>query len=237
MIPQKPVTPIEKKEPQKQQQQQQRKISRKRKFNKSFISFFHLIFSFLGLSSSSSESNLTPENDDSQSRDSASIPNADISPSEPKVPHKIPIDQPTPEEEEGEIKDDDEREEENPPNQIKTEPLPPPPQPSPPVVKKITNKTSTKQNKKPGPPKKRKIEQIKSEPIQEQDDIDNSALAKRKKRYDHINYIYIIAQHIHHFILVYINFFLFLLYSAQRIFFKHQLIMIQIFNQLKHLIY
>ncbi len=46
----------------------------------------------------------------------------------------------------------------------------------------MTNKNTIKQNKKPGPPKKRKIEQIKSEPIQEQDDIDNSTLAKRKKR-------------------------------------------------------
>jgi hypothetical protein len=59
---------------------------------------------------------------------------------------------------------------------------PPPPLPPPPPVKKTTTKNTIKQNKKPGPSKKRKIEQIKSEPIQEQDDIDNSTLAKRKKR-------------------------------------------------------
>ncbi len=49
-------------------------------------------------------------------------------------------------------------------------------------MKKSTNKNMIKQNKKPGAPKKRKIEQMKTESIQEQDDIDNSTLAKRKKR-------------------------------------------------------
>ncbi len=144
--------------------------------------FFLLINEFfrLGLSSSSSESNLTPENDDSQSRDSALVPNEDISSSETKTIHKIPLDQPTLEEEEGEIQDEDEEGTENNSNQIDTEPPPPPlVQPS---IKKIKNKNIVKENKKPGPRKKRKIEQVKSEPIQEHDDIDNSTLAKRKKR-------------------------------------------------------
>jgi hypothetical protein len=141
---------------------------------------YNFIFSVLGLSSSSSESNITPENDDSQSRDSISIPNEDISSSETKMNNKTSIDQPTPEEEEdGEIKEDEEEEENN-SNQMEIEP--PPPLPPPPPVKKTTTKNTIKQNKKPGPSKKRKIEQIKSEPIQEQDDIDNSTLAKRKKR-------------------------------------------------------
>ena len=160
--------------------------------NVNLINIFFLIneFSLLGLSSSSSESNLTPENDDSQSRESISVPNEDISSSETKTINKIPVDQPTPEEEEGEIKDDDEvGERENTSNQTDTEPPPPPPPPSSiiqpqstPSIKKIRNKDIVKQNKKPGPTKKRKIEQVKSEPIQEQDDIDNSTLAKRKKR-------------------------------------------------------
>ncbi len=142
-------------------------------------------FSRLGLSSSSSESNLTPENDDSQSRDSVLVPNEDISSSETKTINKIPLDQPTLEEEEGEIQDEDEEGTENNSNPIHTEPPPPPPliQPQPtPSIKKIKNKNIVKQNKTPGPRKKRKIEQVKNEPIQEHDDIDNSTLAKRKKR-------------------------------------------------------
>ena len=142
------------------------------------INFLHL-----GLSSSSSESNITPENDDSQSRDSISNPLEDISSSEAKTTPKIPVEQPTPEEEEGEIKDDEEEdEEENKLPPIDTKPSTPPPAP----VKKSTTKNVTKQPKKLTSPKKRKIEQIKSEPIQEKDDIDNSTLAKRKKRYDNI---------------------------------------------------
>jgi hypothetical protein len=142
---------------------------------------------FLGLSSSSSESSITPENDDSHSRDSVSVPNENVSLLETKTINKTPVDPPTLEEEEGEIKDDDDEETENNSNQTDTEPPPPPPptivhlQPTPPI-KKLMNKNIVKQNKKPGPTKKRKIEQVKSEPIQEQDDIDNSTLAKRKKR-------------------------------------------------------
>lgn len=85
------------------------------------------------------------------------------------------MDQPTPEEEEGEIKDEDEVEETH-------SHLPDLEPPTPPPVKKPSNKTVNKPHKKSGAPKKRKIEQIKTEPTQEQDDLDNSTLAKRKKR-------------------------------------------------------
>ncbi|CAF0804566.1 unnamed protein product [Rotaria sordida] len=169
-LPQKPTTPIRKKEP----QHQPRKISQKR------------------LSSSSSESNITPENDDSQSRDSISIHHEDISLSDTKTNNKTSIDQPTPaEEEEGEIKDDDNEEEQNHSNQMDTEPQPRTPTPPTPTspIKKIPNKNILKQNKKPGPTKKRKMEQIKNEPIQEQDDIDTSTLAKRKKIATNLNQV------------------------------------------------
>ncbi|CAF4680554.1 unnamed protein product [Rotaria sp. Silwood1] len=171
-----PQKPIENKEPQQQQQQRSRKISQKR------------------LSSSSSDSNITPENDDSQSRDSISIPHDDISLLDIKTNNKSTIDQPTLEEEEGEIKDDDNEEEQNNSAQIEitsqpepllTRPPTPPPLISP--IKKIPNKNIVKQNKKSGSTKKRKIEQIKNEPIQEQDDIDNSTLAKRKKSATNLN--------------------------------------------------
>jgi hypothetical protein len=149
---------------------------------------FDILFSlFLGLSSSSSRSSLTNENDDSQSRDSVSVPNDDLlALSDAKTSNnKIPIDdQPILDEEEGEIKDeedDDEDDNEDNSNLVEAEPLPVP-QPISPPIKKSTTKKIPKQNKKPGPPKKRKIESIKSEPIQEQDDIDSSSLAKRKKR-------------------------------------------------------
>ncbi len=138
----------------------------------------HNFLLLLGLSSSSSESNVTPENDDSHSRDSVSIPNAELSSSGVNTNSKPSIDQATPDEEEGEIKDDDDENEENNSHHTDIEPT----TPSLPAVKKSTNKTSIKPNKKPGAPKKRKIEQIKTELIQEQDDIDNSTLAKRKKR-------------------------------------------------------
>jgi hypothetical protein len=140
----------------------------------------HNFLLLLGLSSSSSESNVTPENDDSHSRDSVSIPNAELSSSGVNTNSKPSIDQATPDEEEGEIKDDDDDDENEENNSHHTDIEPT--TPSLPAVKKSTNKTSIKPNKKPGAPKKRKIEQIKTELIQEQDDIDNSTLAKRKKR-------------------------------------------------------
>lgn len=160
VISQKPSTPVEKKEVQKANLP--RKISRKR------------------LKSSSSESDTSPSNDDSQSRDSISNTLEDISSSDSKTMTKIPIEQPTPEEEEGEIRDDDDgNDDDN--NEVheetKLRPVTPEPLPPPPTAKK-----TPKPPKKPASPKKRKIEQIiKSEPIQEHDDIDNSTLAKRKK--------------------------------------------------------
>ncbi|UJR31671.1 hypothetical protein I4U23_019152 [Adineta vaga] len=170
VIPQKSVASNEKKEP-RQQHHQSRKTSRKR------------------LSSSSSESNETPENDDSQSRDSVSMLAEDTSLSETKPVSRIPVEPSTPEEEEdGEIKDDDHDEEEikenNISNQVNTEPTP---LPSSPVIKPPStpppkkSKTIVKQPKKSGAPKKRKIDHVKSEPIQDQDEVDNSTLAKRKK--------------------------------------------------------
>ena len=124
------------------------------------------------------------ENDESHSRDSISQRPEETSLSETKLPSKPSVDQPTPEEEEGEIKDDDEHEDSK-TSQPEIEPLapaPPPPPLAPSSAKKSTNKMTNKQPKKPGAPKKRKIEQVKTEPTQEHDDLDNSTLAKRKKR-------------------------------------------------------
>ncbi|CAF4789591.1 unnamed protein product, partial [Rotaria socialis] len=118
-----------------------------------------------------------------------------------KATIKTSIEHPTLEEEEGEIKDDDnEKEEEhqhhNNSSQIESEPQPPPAIPEPPPApslppppsptKKAPNKNVAKQNKKPGAPKKRKMDQIKIEPIQD-DDIYNSTLAKRKKIATNLN--------------------------------------------------
>ena len=106
-------------------------------------------------------------------------------PYESKAPPRTPppLEEPTLEEEEGEIKDDEEVEPETHPTPMEAEPVraPSPPPPSP--VKKVTKKNLVKPNKKPGPPKKRKIDMVKSEPVQEDDDLDSSTLAKRKKRY------------------------------------------------------
>ncbi|CAF3315473.1 unnamed protein product [Rotaria socialis] len=179
-VPEKRTKPIEKKEP----KQKPRKIPQKR------LS-----------SSSSSDSNITPDNDDSQSHDSVPMPHEDTSTSDAKATIKTSIEHPTLEEEEGEIKDDDnEKEEEhqhhNNSNQIESEPQPPPAIPEPPPApslppppsptKKAPNKNVAKQNKKPGAPKKRKMDQIKIEPIQD-DDIYNSTLAKRKKIATNLN--------------------------------------------------
>ena len=79
------------------------------------------------------------------------------------------------EEEEGEIKDDGEENETN-FKRINVESS------STASIQKIKNDSNTiRENKKVGRTKKRKLDQIKTEPIQEQDDIDNSTLAKRKK--------------------------------------------------------
>ncbi|CAM4868104.1 unnamed protein product [Rotaria socialis] len=179
-VPEKRTKPIEKKEP----KQKPRKIPQKR------LS-----------SSSSSDSNITPDNDDSQSHDSVPMPHEDTSTSDAKATIKTSIEHPTLEEEEGEIKDDDnEKEEEhqhhNNSSQIESEPQPPPAIPEPPPApslppppsptKKAPNKNVAKQNKKPGAPKKRKMDQIKIEPIQD-DDIYNSTLAKRKKIATNLN--------------------------------------------------
>lgn len=155
-----------------------------------FFLFYKSNYLFLGLSSSSSVSDISPDHDDSQSRDSVSIPREDIASSDIKPNTKPTNDQQPPEEEEGEIKDDEneEEEEENRTNQIEKEPPPPSPphvpvvRPSTPPMKKTSNKTVIKANKKPRSGKKRKLEDVKIEPTQEQDDIDNSTLAKRKKR-------------------------------------------------------
>ena len=79
------------------------------------------------------------------------------------------------EEEEGEIKDDGEENETN-FKRINVESS------STASIQKIKNDSNTiRENKKVGRTKKRKLDKIKTEPIQEQDDIDNSTLAKRKK--------------------------------------------------------
>ncbi|CAF4715340.1 unnamed protein product, partial [Rotaria socialis] len=90
-VPEKRTKPIEKKEP----KQKPRKIPQKR------LS-----------SSSSSDSNITPDNDDSQSHDSVPMPHEDTSTSDAKATIKTSIEHPTLEEEEGEIKDDDNEKEE-----------------------------------------------------------------------------------------------------------------------------
>jgi hypothetical protein len=122
------------------------------------------------------------------------MPSEDISSLDTKSANKAPAEPHTPEEEEGEIKDDEEEEEETHASiQANTEPTPPPPPatvqpPATPPAKKSTTKTVVKQPKKSGLPKKRKIDQVKSEPTQEQDDVDNSTLAKRKKGYVSMEY-------------------------------------------------
>ena len=132
--------------------------------------------------SSSSRSSISSDTDESRSRDSAQAPHEDLLLPEVKTDPKTarPREPMTPDEEEGEIKDDDDN------NGTEKDPTPPPIEPlrapSPPV-KKLPEKKTVKPIKKPVPGKKRKKDVAKSDSTQELDDLDNSTLAKRKKRY------------------------------------------------------
>jgi hypothetical protein len=155
----------------------------------------------LGLSSSSSPSSVTSDNDDSRSHDSVMPLPEESTISDTKSTTKtVPIESSVVvvaaaaaaasssvvvvDEEEGEIKDEDANETHT--TSIEAEPIAIPVHvPAESVVstlKKTNRKKLVKPTKKVGASKKRKIDSIKSELAQEQADVDTSSLVKRKKK-------------------------------------------------------
>ena len=126
------------------------------------------------MNSSDSLSPISSDDDDSQSRECQAPPiPVQETPTKSNLPEPV-----TPEEEEGEIKDDEEPEESmkaaapNSPRPA-TPPLPP---------KKANSKKLNKPVKKANVTKKRKMDSIVNEFGHDDDDLDNSTLAKRKKK-------------------------------------------------------